>query len=116
MTDHAIKHLFVQFIPDQLDCGVLYISIEHATAVHKCFCGCGREVVTPLSPVAWQLTFDGVSVSLYPSIGNWNLPCRSHYFIERNKVIGAPEWSEGRINVGRQREAFLRKRYYRESS
>jgi hypothetical protein len=48
----------------------------------KCCCGCGHEVVTPFSPTDWKLTFDCVSVSLYPSIGNWSPPCRAHYFIE----------------------------------
>ncbi len=28
----------------------LYISIPYVTAAHKCPCGCGEEIVTPLSP------------------------------------------------------------------
>ncbi|WP_417924835.1 DUF6527 family protein [Collimonas pratensis] len=26
----------------------------------------------------WSLTYDGKTVSLDPSIGNWSLPCRAH--------------------------------------
>ena len=70
---------FVMSIPDSLAERTLYVSMEYATVTHKCCCGCGLEVVTPLSPTDWKLTFDGVSVSLDPSIGNWSFPCRSHY-------------------------------------
>ena len=42
--------------------------------------------VTPLDPDEWQLSFDGETVSLYPSIGNYRFPCHSHYFITKNKV------------------------------
>jgi hypothetical protein len=56
-----LTHEFVEFIPDhhQLQDGIVYVSIQYATAVHKCCCGCGEEVVTPLSPTSWQMTFDG---------------------------------------------------------
>ncbi|MFO1514338.1 MAG: DUF6527 family protein, partial [Verrucomicrobiota bacterium] len=67
----VITHEFVEYIPEVLKEQTLYVSIIYKTAVHKCFCGCKREVVTPLSPSGWKLTFDGQSVSLYPSIGSW---------------------------------------------
>ena len=73
----------VDFIPRQLNERTLCISIEFATATHKCFCGCGAEVVTPISPVGWQLIFDGETVSLSPSVGSWSLKCKSHYWIRR---------------------------------
>ena len=85
----VLAHEFVEFIPDELKERTLYISITYCTAVHKCCCGCGREVVTPLSPASWQLIFDGKTVSLHPSIGNWSLPCQSHYFITKNNVVWA---------------------------
>jgi hypothetical protein len=102
---------FVEFIPDELEERTLYISIPYCTAVHKCFCRCGREVVTPLSPTAWQLIFDCKTVSLYPSIGSWSLPCQSHYFITKSTVVWAPKWSDKRIAKGREREAIARERY-----
>lgn len=103
---------FVEFIPDDLKERTLYISITYRTAVHKCCCGCGREVVTPLSPTAWQLIFDGKTVSLYPSIGSWSLPCQSHYFITKNKLVWAPKWTKKQIARGRMREARAREKYY----
>lgn len=106
-----VAHEFVKFIPDDLKERTLYISIKYSTAVHKCFCGCGREVVTPISPTAWRLIFDGKTVSLHPSIGSWNLPCQSHYFITRNKVVWAPAWTDRQIVRGREREARLRELY-----
>jgi len=52
-----IQHKFVGSIPEILEEGVLYISIDYCTAVHKCVCGCGNEVVTPISPTDWELRF-----------------------------------------------------------
>ena len=108
----VLDHEFVEFIPEELKERTLYISIKYCTAVHKCCCGCGREVVTPLSPTAWKLIFDGKTVSLSPSIGNWSLPCRSHYFITKNKVAWAPKWTDKQIARGRSREARAREGYY----
>ena len=60
----VLKHEFVEFIPEHLPEGTIYVSIRFATASHKCCCGCGKEVVTPLSPTDWKLTFDGETISL----------------------------------------------------
>ena len=101
----VLAYEFVEYIPEELKERTLYISKEYGTAVHKCCCGCGREVVTPLSPTGWQLAFDGKSVSLYPSIGNWSLPCQSHYFIRKNKVVWAAQWTKQQIARSRAQEA-----------
>lgn len=66
----SIKHEFVEFIPKERQEGVLYVSIPYGTAVHNCFCGWALKVVTPISPVGWQLTFDGETVTPFPSVGN----------------------------------------------
>lgn len=84
-----IKAEYVIFIPEQLDNGILYISEKYSTTVHKCACGCGKEVVLQLSPSRWQLRKSGTSVSLNPSVGNWDYPCRSHYWIKNNRIIWA---------------------------
>ena len=96
-----ISHEFVEYIPSDIQEGKLYISIPYATAIHKCFCGCGREIITPFTPTDWSLIFDGQSISLDPSIGNWSFDCKSHYWIKRNKVLWAETWSKERINKGR---------------
>jgi hypothetical protein len=77
---------FVEFIPDRLEPGVLYVSRRYATASHLCCCGCEREVVTPLNPAKWRITERAGTVSLAPSVGNWSFPCRSHYWINANRV------------------------------
>lgn len=84
----------MDIIPEETEEGVLYVSLKYCTAIHRCPCGSGHEVVTPISPSDWQLTFDGRSVSLYPSIGNYNLQCKSHYWISNNMVRKARNWSD----------------------
>jgi hypothetical protein len=96
---------FVDLIPEAKVPGTLYVSIEYATAVHLCCCGCGEKVVTPLSPTDWRVTYDGENASLYPSVGNWSLPCRSHYWVDRGRVVWAPTWSHRRIEAGRRQSA-----------
>src|SRR6266566_8599343 len=103
---------FVELIPDVLKEGVLYISIPYATASHKCACGCGRLVVTPIKPTDWSLTWNGETVTLNPSIGSWNLPCQSHYWIIDNKVRWARKWSVREIEKNRIEDQHARNRYY----
>ena len=103
-----LTHEFVEYIPDELKEGIVYVSIGFATVAHKCCCGCGNEVVTPLSPTDWTLKFDGQSISLDPSIGNWGFDCQSHYWIKRNKVIWATRWSQKRIDAGRSRDRLAK--------
>jgi len=113
MTQIAkLRHEFLEAIPDSLAEGTLYISIAYATAIHKCCCGCGNEVVTPLSPTDWKLIFDGETVSLDPSIGNWSFDCQSHYWIDSNIVHWAPRWSKKRIEAGRERDRIAKNRYF----
>ncbi len=107
-----LAHEFVEYIPEVLGDRTLYVSMKYATVLHKCCCGCGGEVVTPLSPTGWQLTFDGQSVSLYPSIGSWSLPCQSHYLIKNSKVVWAPRWTNAQIARGRAQEAKAKEKYF----
>ena len=80
---------------------MIYISIRFATASHLCGCGCGNEVVTPLRPTDWKLIFDGKTISLYPSIGNWSFPCQSHYWIRHNAVQWDLTWSQQEVDLAR---------------
>jgi len=111
-----LKHKFVEFIPDIIEKGFLYISIEYCTAIHKCVCGCGNEVVTPLSPEGWKLIFNGKTVSLYPSIGNWNFICQSHYWIKNNNIQYAGHWTKEEINEGRINDLKRKEEYYNEET
>jgi hypothetical protein len=107
----TIRPKFVVIIPDVIEAGVLYITAEYCTAIHLCVCGCGNEVVTPLAPTDWRITFDG-SISLYPSIGNWNFPCKSHYWIRNNKIQHAFKWSDEKIHEGRKGDIVAKSKYY----
>jgi hypothetical protein len=108
----ALKCERVQYIPSDLADGTIYVSTEFSTAMHKCCCGCGSKVVTPLSPTDWQATFDGELVSLYPSIGNWSFPCQSHYWIRRSKVVWAARMSQAEIDHGRALDRIAKEKYF----
>src|SRR5574341_179498 len=95
---------FVKAFPEVLEQGVLYVSVEYATVAHSCCCGCGSRVITPLSPKDWKMTYDGESVSLTPSIGNWSYPCQSHYWIRDNGVVWARHWSREEVREAREAE------------
>lgn len=107
-----LTHEFVEYIPNELKEGTIYISIAFATVAHKCCCGCGKEVVTPLSPTDWRLIFDGQSISLDPSIGNWSFRCQSHYWVRRNRVIWARRWSQEEISAERAHDVLAKERYF----
>jgi hypothetical protein len=85
MKATALTPVFTKSIPATPDAETLYVSLEYRTAVHLCACGCGAKVVTPLGPNDWVLTFDG-TVTLRPSVGNGQQPCRSHYLIRHDRV------------------------------
>lgn len=102
MKVSAVVPSFVVSFPQNLEPGVLYVSTQFSSAAHLCACGCGREVITPLSPAQWVVTFDG-SVSVRPSIGNWALPCRSHYVIDRGTIRWARAFT--RDEVGENRDS-----------
>lgn len=112
MRQMRLEPRFLLHIPETLEPGVLYVSIEYATAVHSCCCGCGEEIVTPITPTDWSLTYNGDNVSLWPSVGNWNMKCRSHYFLHRGRVIEAEPWSDKRIENERIRDKLAKAAYF----
>lgn len=112
MRQRLIRPEFVEFIPDKVEKGVLYISTRYATATHKCACGCGEIVVTPIRPTDWTLTWNGETVTLNPSIGNWSLPCRSHYWIVENRIVWARKWSNLEVEASRAKDNLAKARYY----
>ena len=107
-----IDPAFVEEIPQDLKLGKLYVSIPYGTATHSCCCGCGAEVVTPIHPTGWTLIYDGDTVSLDPSVGSWDLPCRSHYVIRKNRIHWAVTWSKAEIEAGRARDARVVDEYF----
>jgi hypothetical protein len=109
-----LKHRFVEFMPEVLEEGILYVSIEYCTVLHKCACGCGNTVVTPITPTDWQLKFDGRTISLSPSIGNWSFDCQSHYWIENNLIRWAGKWHKNHIVNGRMQDTLNKQQYFNE--
>ena len=107
-----LAHEFVEYIPADIKEGKIYISLPYATATHKCRCGCGKEVITPLSPTDWKLIYDGQSVSLDPSIGNWSFDCKSHYWIKHSQVIWSYRWSPEQIQSNREYDRSGKEQYY----
>lgn len=105
MRSPKLEPTFVTYVPRVLEDGRLYISMEYATAVHLCACGCGAKTVTPLSRGGWTLTFNG-AVTLRPSVGNGQAPCRSHYLVNDDKIRWLPpiEAAETRAAIARDHD------------
>ena len=116
MKIDRIRLELVEFMPSTLEPGVLYVSQKYQTAAHLCACGCGEKIRTQLGRLGWQFTNERPGPSLYPSIGNWQKPCRSHYFIKRGVVVWAPALTETQVLYGRQAEVQRRDTYFREQN
>lgn len=112
MRTQYLRPEYVEFIPRELGQGVLYISRKFGTASHLCCCGCGTKIVTPLRETEYTLTERHGSVSLHPSIGNWNHPCQAHYWIRDNQVLWARKMSPAEINRGRAYDDALKRAYF----
>ena len=82
-----MQHKFVDIIPEDIEENVLYISLKYNVTKHLCPCGCGSEIVASLGPDRWKLSYDGKTVSLNPSIGNFYHKCKSHYYIKNDAII-----------------------------
>jgi hypothetical protein len=107
-----IKLQKVHYMPKQLEPGILYVSYEFGTAAHLCACGCGTKIRTPLGPTEWSIEETSKGPSLWPSIGNWQQACKSHYVISRGEILWADRWSDKRIAAGRKQEQMRREAYY----
>ena len=106
------QHVFVDAFPDRLEEGVLYVSTEFGNTAHRCMCGCGQEVYARLSPRDWSMIYDGETVSLRPSIGNWSFACQSHYWLDGGAVAWADRWSKDQIARGRNADRQAKARHY----
>lgn len=102
----------VHYLPKDLEEGYLYVSEEFGIAGHLCACGCKSKVITPLEPTEWSIKIVDGKPSLDPSIGNWELPCKSHYWIIDGTIEWSYSWSEARIKEGRASEEQRRKLFY----
>jgi hypothetical protein len=60
----------------------------------------------------WKLIFDGKTISLHPSIGNWSFACKSYYWIRNNHATWAPRWSREEIERGRSDDRLAKEAYF----
>ena len=102
----------VRYMPKLLEPGILYVSEEFHAAAHLFACGCGQKVRTPLGPTEWTVRAASRGPTLRPSVGNWQLPCKSHYLITNGSVQWSNQWTDKQIHSGRQREHARRSAYY----
>jgi hypothetical protein len=47
------------------------------------------------------MLYDGQSVTLDPSIGNWSFPCRSHSWLRGDRIVWAAASPDEQAEVGR---------------
>lgn len=116
MKIKSIVPEYIELLPPSLENGKLYISKKYGTAVHLCCCGCGTKIVTPLKPTDWSITERNGRVTLQPSVGNWNHPCRSHYIIRDNRVIEAGAMTKRGIEIGRAMNEAAKETYAKKQS
>ena len=93
MKIFSLSPVYVYYIPEELEEGKIYISLEFGIAIHLCACGCKGKTVTGLKEYwsdGWTLTNNDGEISLRPSIGNFSgeNPYHAHYYITDNKI----EW------------------------
>jgi len=106
----------VEFIPKVLESEILYVSERFKVAAHLCPCGCGTKIVTPLGPCEWSFSLKRGKPTLDPSVGNWQIPCKSHYWIRNGRIEWSYTWTEEEIQDGRNRERARRELYYQEKA
>jgi hypothetical protein len=102
----------VQYVPRELEPGILYVSEEFGVAVHLCACGCGSKVAVPLGAAEWTFSKKDGKPSLWPSIGSGQLPCNSHYVISNGRVDWAATMSAAQTAAALQSDQLKREAYY----
>jgi len=97
-----LETVLTEYIPETIENGKIYVSHRFSLAIHLCACGCGVKTVTPfytddqprtdIEGPGWHLTQDTEhdnKITLHPSIGNQQFPCKSHYWVKNGK---ATDW------------------------
>ena len=92
MKTNALKAIELVTMPEYADMkdGEIYISRKFELAIHLCACGCREQTVTPIDDGTHGWTFthgETGGVTLHPSIGNQNMPCKSHYWVQDGKIV-----------------------------
>lgn len=109
MAVDSLKAIFLAELPERLEDGILYVSRECCVALHNCACGCGEEVSTPLVPTEYNLNMHEDGPSIWPSIGNHDFACASHYIIKRGRIVWAGRMTRAEIDAGREYDRQLKR-------
>ena len=96
----------VHHMPSELKHGTLYVCFDCNVVSHLCACGCGEKVILPIDPDFWSIKYNGETVSLTPSIGNFQFPCKSHYWIKENRIV----WAESTVSMRKAKKRSSRKK------
>ena len=77
----------------QLEDDVIYIVTDPQYIEYNCPCGCGNVVMIPYFSTekpadryGWTMREGIEGVTLSPSVFSKDWPCRSHYFIQNNRI------------------------------
>jgi hypothetical protein len=113
MSDYRLEK--VHYVPKELEPSVVYVSDKYKVAMHLCACGCGSKVPVSLGPAGWKLTERNGRPTIRPSIGNGQLPCRSHYMITEGRIDWACAMSAAQTVTALNADHRRREVYYREA-
>lgn len=74
-----------------LEDGVLYVVNDSPYVEYNCPCGCGSVVTLPTKKHStgydgWDFREENGKVTLSPSVLSSGFPCRSHYFVRKNRI------------------------------
>lgn len=81
-----VEPVYVEYLPAVSDMAEqkIYISKRFETSGHRCLCGCGLLTILPFDEHGWDLTEKNDKITISPSVGNHQYPCKSHYIIRNN--------------------------------
>ena len=86
---YKVTPRFVEQIPPgKRESGVILVCIKYGVMSLACPCGCGLTMDLSIEPHRWRIEWDGEHLSVCPSVSSSGLPCRSHYWIQSNRI----EW------------------------
>lgn len=89
--NHLIKVNSLAEIPDELKKNIYVVGKEKSKwVIFNCPCKCGNKIQANLMMSqlpAWKLTTSEKTATLYPSISVHRFPCRSHFWLHKNKIL-----------------------------
>lgn len=98
LNKQKMKLSAVEFIPENLEPGILYYSEIYKTAAHICPCGCGKEYSVPISEDGWNISNIDL-LTIQPSFHH-RINCMAHYIISDGyaNIVNIPKhkdrWNE----------------------